>query len=37
MEEAAEVMGTLKMSLLNCATKLVGKVTDLKVKDTCFG
>jgi len=34
MEEAAEAMGTLKTSLLNWMTKLVGKVMEPKVKDT---
>jgi len=34
MEEEAEAIGMLKMSSLNCATKLVGKMIDPKVKDT---
>jgi len=33
-EEAAEATGTLKISSLNCATKLVGEAMGPKVKDT---
>jgi len=33
-EEAAEAIGTLKTSSLNCATKSAGEAMDPKMKDT---